>query len=99
METIRTICVDFDGVIVHYDTFKGRGIFGELIIGAKEALIELKNNGITLIIFTTRGEEDIIESFLNQHRIPFDYINMNPSQPYGTNRGKPFADIYIDDRG
>ena len=31
--------------------------------------------------------------------VPFDEINYNKDNPPGSNKGKPLADVYIDDRG
>ena len=29
----------------------------------------------------------------------YDYINCNPNQPVGSDKGKLIADVYLDDRG
>jgi hydroxymethylpyrimidine pyrophosphatase-like HAD family hydrolase len=91
-----TLAVDFDGVIASYDGWKGYGVLGEPIEGAVETLRKLKHIGWKIIIFTTRGEEEIFE-YLRQHRIPFDEINHN-SNLVGSNPGKPVATCYLDDR-
>lgn len=97
MKKGKTICIDFDGVIATYNGFKGRDVIGNPINGAKDATKTLKEEGYTIIIFTTRKAEDIKE-WLKTNGITYDYINENPNQPKQTNMGKPIADLYLDDR-
>ncbi len=33
-----------------------------------------------------------------RNNIPFDEINYNSDNPENTNKGKPIADVYLDDR-
>jgi len=95
----KIVAVDFDGVISHYEGWKGVGVFGPPIKGAKEALLRLKEEGYTIIVFTTRGEEDLVKNYLQLAGIPFDFINENPPwAPENLNKKKPIADVYIDDR-
>ncbi len=91
-----TIAFDFDGVLAEYDGWKGHHHMGEPIEGMRELLLNLKEFGHTIIIFTTRGCNEI-EEWCTKHQIPFDYINHNP-HIQGNNPGKPVADLYIDDR-
>jgi hydroxymethylpyrimidine pyrophosphatase-like HAD family hydrolase len=94
----KTICVDLDGTLAHYDRWRGVDHFGEPIAGGKAALTDLKQQGWTIIIFTTRSDIDRIRQFLEKYEIPFDYINENPNQPADANGGKLIADVYVDDR-
>jgi hypothetical protein len=94
----KTICIDFDGVISHYDGWKGIGIFGEPISGVKESLEHIREMGWQIIIHTTRGEVNHIDGYMKDHGIPYDHINYNPQQFEHMNQGKPIADVYIDDR-
>lgn len=95
-ERIPTICVDFDGTIADYSAgFQGEGIYGSPLPGAKEALDQLKEEGWEIIIFTCRNEVDKIARYLDEHGIPYDYIN---KQNTTTGSPKPHADVYIDDR-
>ena len=95
----KTICIDFDGVIAEYKKFEGKGIFGEIIQGAKENICKLKDEGWIIIIYTTRSETDLIYEYLINNGISPDYINYNPkNSELGLNLGKPIADIYLDDR-
>ena len=94
----KTICIDFDGTIAHYDGYKGQGVFGCPIAGVRETLQKLHEAGCILIIYTTRGEEIDIVNYLERFKIPWDYINFNHLQYSYMNQGKQIADVYIDDR-
>ena len=94
----KIACVDLDGTIAHYTEWRGENHFGEIIQGSAPALQKLKNNNWLIIIYTTRANRDIVKKFLELNSIPFDYINENPNQPQNAIGGKPYADIYIDDR-
>jgi adenylylsulfate kinase len=91
----RTIAVDFDGVIAEYDGYKGWGVLGDPRLDVLEALRVLRSEDWKIVIYTTRGEQEI-SSYLAQHGIPFDEINRNSD--YRTAGPKPVADLYWDDR-
>jgi hypothetical protein len=99
MSANKVICIDFDGVISSYTSWKGRYIYGKPIKGAAQYTTLLKDHGWTIIIHTTRLENEHIEIYLNENGIKYDYINHNPNQPMPSNMGKPYANIYLDDRG
>ena len=93
------VLVDFDGVIADESNgFQGAGIFGEPLPLVKESLRTMRDNGIEIIIYTCRGEEDLVGDYLNEHEIPFDFINENPRQPDGLSDVKLYGDLYIDNR-
>jgi len=94
----KIICIDLDGTLAHYEEWKGETYFGDAIEGAKEALQKLKENDWLIIIFTTRTNTELITKFLNDNKLEFDYINENPHQPENAIGGKPYADVYVDDR-
>jgi hypothetical protein len=94
----KIVCVDLDGTIAHFVEWKGESHFGNVIEGTREALIALREKGWLIIIFTTRANKVIIADFLNSNELIFDHINENPFQPENAIGGKPFADVYIDDR-
>lgn len=88
-EEMRWLLVDFDETICRNEgapDFKPTTI----IEGAKEALDKLVSNHWKIIIYTSRhwGEHQIIEDWLNEHRVPFKQIIC----------GKPLARWIIDDR-
>jgi len=94
----KIICIDLDGTLAHYGEWKGESYFGDAIKGAKEALQKLKEKNWLIIIFTTRTDKEKIKNFLNDNELEFDYINENPHQPENAIGGKPYADVYVDDR-
>jgi len=99
MSRTKYVCVDLDGTIAQYKGWLDETHFGEPIPGAKEALERIRVEGWKIIIFTTRGNRELIKAYLEKHAIPFDHINENPNQPPGTSKGKPVATAYVDDRG
>lgn len=95
----KTICIDFDGVIADYSKYNGKGFFGNPLPGAVKKIRELKEQGWTIIIYTTRSETHQLKEYLDLHRILYDYINYNPENiDQGCNMGKPLATVYLDDR-
>jgi len=99
MTNQKYVCVDLDGTIAHYKEWKGEDFFGEPVAGVQSALELLKKEGWRIIIYTTRINSKLIEDYLYKNSIPFDHINYNPNQPKNAIGGKPYADVYIDDRG
>lgn len=94
----KTVCVDLDGTITHYEEWISEDHFGTPILGAKEAIETMKSWGWRVIIFTTRGNAEKVSDFLKNSNIPFDEVNSNQKQPENAKGGKILADIYIDDR-
>jgi uncharacterized HAD superfamily protein len=84
-----TLFVDLDGVICTEEPTFERAL-AELMPGAREALLELREAGHTLVIYTARSwsEFKMTKRWLDEHKIPFDALQM----------GKPVADCFIDDR-
>lgn len=95
----KVVCIDLDGTISHYVEWVDEKTFGGIVPNADSALRELKSKGYTIIIYTTRGNKELVAEFLSKNNIPFDYINENPNQPRNAIGGKPLADVYVDDRG
>ena|SRR5271166_2424667 len=91
----RTIAVDFDGVIAEYDGWKGTGVLGAPRLDVRNALRTLRAEGWKIVIYTTRGEAEIVE-YLVRHEFHYDEINRNSD--YKTLGHKPVADVYWDDR-
>jgi hypothetical protein len=84
------LCFDLDGTIcpaVAEEDF----LTVEPFVGAKEVLKTLKESGHTVIIYTARDPKwkSITEFWLQDKGIPCDELIM----------GKPFANIYIDNKG
>lgn len=93
-----TIAVDLDGTLATYDHWRGEEHFGSLREGARETMQQLKDAGHTIIIWTCRDDEELVQNWLEANGVPFDFINANPDQPEDTS-DKIAADIYLDDRG
>ncbi len=92
-----TIAIDLDGTIAEYDKWKGESKFGAVKPGAVDTIKELKEKGHKIIIWTTRGDKELIEKYLDENDIPCDEINENSEQPEGSSN-KIIADFYIDDK-
>ena len=95
---MKTICIDIDGTITHYIDWVDAHTFGEVLPHCAEAIHHLKADGWFVIIYSTRADRNEITRFLNEHNVPFDAINENPNQPANAVGGKPYADVYLDDR-
>jgi hypothetical protein len=93
-------CIDFDGVISQYHSWKGVDEFEEPVAGVAQALSLLKSLGWIIIINTSRVESALLRMYLEENDIPFDHINEpHPGwQDNPCNNGKPPADVYIDDK-
>ena len=98
-KTHRTLCVDFDGVISRYEKYLGKGIFGSPVPGIVGVLRSLLRNNWTIIIYTTRSEEEAIRRYLEEHSVPYHHLNFNPANArLDCSDKKPLADVYLDDR-
>jgi len=101
-EMKTTVLIDIDGVLVDTDNCNEDCDFTHyphhinlrrekcpLMDGAKESLDTIKNMGLTIILFTSRVEEErqATEDWLSHHKLPYDRLVMN----------KPRSFIIIDD--
>lgn len=93
-----TICVDLDGTLAEQEKPFNRESIGEPIDRAIEWVRLFHENGARIIIFTVRGDDELVKEWLDEHEVPYDYVNENPDQPPDSS-GKVFADVYWDDRG
>lgn len=85
---MKTIAVDFDGVIHRYsEGWKDGAIYDAPIKGAKEAIEELSKH-YEVVVFTARDNLDDVKTWLKLHSIIVSDV---------TNK-KPIASFYIDDR-
>lgn len=99
MSNKKYVCIDLDGTIAHYKEWQGEKFFGDPVEGVQDALEQLRKDGWKIIIYTTRSNGALVEGYLKKHSIPFDHVNYNPDQPKNAIGGKPYADVYVDDRG
>ena len=98
MMTNKTVCIDLDGTLIHYEEWQGEEHFGQVLSGASDATKKLHEKGWYIIIYTTRANKSILTRFLSNNKIEFDAINENPYQPQNAKGGKPIAEVYVDDR-
>ena len=98
---MKTIAIDFDGVIHAYSKGWYDGtIYDDPIPGVREALEKLSKR-FRIIIYSTRNYKRVIrgriqvnqvaemEQWLSKHSIPYDTIHTKP--------GKPICKLFIDD--
>jgi hypothetical protein len=88
----KIIAIDLDGTLYSQDGWRDRNL-GKLMKGAVKELRTFKNDGWEIIIHTARSQTDIndIELRLISDGVPYDRI--------WRGKGKPLADVYLDDRG
>jgi len=94
---MKTVVVDFDGVIAQYDGWKGVGVFGDPMPDVAESLRTFQSWGWRIIIFTVRQNTEALFKYFYDNKIPFHSINSIAHNPPNTGP-KPIADVYIDDR-
>lgn len=96
----KYVAVDLDGCLAKYEEWEGLDHIGKPKPQSQNAMNELKKMGFEIIIHTCRSWKghSVIERWLNEYDIPYDYINKNPDQPATAGRSKIFAHYYIDDR-
>ncbi len=97
----RTVAVDLDGTLAHYDGWKGPEHIGKPLKGAKEFMEWLRDEGYQAVVHTTRMNSKLnnmgvdeakkfIEEWLEENKIPFHRV--------WDREGKPLAFAYVDDR-
>jgi hypothetical protein len=86
---VALIGIDFDHTVC--DTGKDRGDgWHPPIPNARETICTLREHGHKILIHSC-NRKSWIEKWMREMDIPFDYI--------WDEKGKPAADLYIDDRG
>jgi hypothetical protein len=93
-----TIAVDLDGTIAEKEEPFSNKSIGKPRERAVFWVRLFHQAGARIIIFTVRGNNKLVKEWLEEHEIPFSYINENPDQPEDSS-GKIIADAYWDDRG
>ena len=92
-----TVAVDLDGTLAEaQDKFDPKTI-GPVRERTREWVKRFHEAGARIIIFTVRGDNELIEKWLKDNDVPYHYVNENPSQPEGGS-SKVIADCYFDDR-
>lgn len=85
------LAIDFDSTLVEWDSNKP----GEWLPGAREALDSFLNQGFEIIIHSCRPLW--YDGAYEEMRTLFDEYGYEDVKIWN-DRGKPFADFYIDDR-
>jgi len=100
---VKTVAVDFDGVIAFYDGWRGGYHIGEPNPEGAALLWLFQEAGIRVIIYTCRTNrskpqeydydkvEELIKEWMKKHNLPYDYLCVQMD-------GKPYADVYVDDK-
>ena len=95
---MKTIAIDFDGVIHKYSKgWCGGEIYDKPVDGAVEAYCKLIDAGFKVVIFTTRTDFKAVKDWMHKH-FDFEKHIGHFYEPEVTNI-KPIASVYIDDRG
>lgn len=97
MKHRKTAVVDLDGTLAEYDKWRGEDHFGQPIPLARNALLELREWGWRIVVFTTRGQTEKVKAWLDANAMPYDAVNSTDHNPPGTSH-KPIAEVYFDDR-
>jgi hypothetical protein len=85
---VKTIAIDFDGVIHSYeDGWQGGNVYGSPKEGCIKVINELKHRGFKVVVLTARDELEPVKNWLAAHKIDIEVTNT-----------KPPAIAYIDDR-
>jgi hypothetical protein len=92
-----TIAIDLDGTLAEKEEPFDPESIGPPIERTVYWAKRFKDKGARILVFTVRGDEDLVAGWLDEHGVEYDYINENPDQPEGSS-GKVIADVYWDDR-
>lgn len=89
------IAVDFDGTIVEHDYPH----IGPEVPGAIDALKRFQTCGATIILWTMRCGDELLDAvaFLRRRGIAIAYANQHPDDREWTTSPKVYAHVYIDD--
>lgn len=89
---VKTLAIDFDGVIYRYSKGFKENIYDPPVEGACEALRAILRRGYHVIIYTAYPKSEEIKPWLEKY-LEKKYVNQIKVQG-----GKPTAFMYIDDR-
>jgi len=102
MPKSKIVCLDFDGVLAHFTTWKGKDHIGKPNPQGVKLARMLRNAGVRVIIQTCRlnneqpdidleGQLELITTWLAVHDVPYDELSLD--------HGKAYANCYVDDLG
>ena len=93
-----TLCVDLDGTLAEQMKPFDPDVVGPPRADAVRWMEAFRDAGARLVVWTVRGNAALVKEWLDDHNVPYDYINENPDHPPDGSR-KVLADLYLDDRG
>jgi len=102
-----TIAVDLDGTLAAFTSWNGRHAIGDPLPGAINALNQLVADGHVVYIYTCRCSHELNESYTGGYTVEesarfvelwLTEHGVLPQVTVYTGRGKPMADLYLDDR-
>lgn len=91
----KIVAVDFDGTCVEHEYPE----IGMDVSGAVETLKALRDNGVSIILWTMRSGEPLQQAvdWFAEKGIDLFGVNENPEQHTWTQSPKAYAQAYIDD--
>jgi hypothetical protein len=103
--TQKIVAIDLDGTLARYDGWIGPEHIGEPIQAGRAICVALHGRGIKVIVYTCRTNatmndkynintfkvRDTIREWLDKNGLGFVELSID--------YGKPFAHVYLDDRG
>lgn len=84
---MKTVCVDFDGVLSDYRGWRGADQLDPPRAGAAAFTGALLSAGYEVVVLTTR-DPDLVDAWCTEHAIPCTRVTAT----------KPPAVVYLDDR-
>lgn len=92
-----TIAVDLDGTLAKQEKPFNPKTIGDPRPETVRWVRLFHKLGARIIIFTVRGDREMVAEWLEENDVPYDHVNENPDQPKDSS-GKVIADAYWDDR-
>jgi acylphosphatase len=97
-DTPFTVAVDLDGTLAEKEEPFDPRTIGPVRERTRLYVEKLHRAGARIIVWTVRGDRELVADWLEENDVPYDHINENPDQPEDSS-GKVLADVYWDDRG
>jgi hypothetical protein len=96
-DTPFTVAIDLDGTLAEVMEPFDPETIGPVRERTRYWANKFHDAGARVVVFTVRGDEDLVAGWLDENDVKWDFINENPDQPEGSS-GKVIADAYWDDR-
>tara|TARA_Y100001938_G_scaffold137499_1_gene201760 strand:+ start:381 stop:752 length:372 start_codon:yes stop_codon:yes gene_type:complete len=87
------VAFDYDDTLV-----TDKDEYEEFCIRARKALQRCNDNDLEVIIFTCRDDEVPVMAKLSRYGLCYDYFNESPFNTEASGHGKPYYNIFIDDK-